>query len=230
MPKREASVLEGTPGAARQRRSFRFTLIELLVVISIIAVLAAMLLPALSAAKEKALCMNCAGNLRQIGTAIHLYVDDHDSWIPPAYWYDWSGPSRVCYDYYYRTLSPYLGHSKWIIPKWYNRDERYGPREPFNCPSQNATSTSHYPFAYNSSLGFGDFIAPLYSARKIGHYVGRESHTYVMVDSTAVTYGPANGVTRLDYRHNGAGNVLYLDTHVERENRVLRTVSGIVFY
>lgn len=67
---------------AKSRRGF--TLIELLVVIAIIAILAAMLLPALAAAKSRAQRIKCTSQMKQLGVGFELFVNDHENQFPPA--------------------------------------------------------------------------------------------------------------------------------------------------
>ncbi len=68
------------PGRDRGRTAF--TLIELLVVLAVIGVLAGLLLPAISRATESGRATACLGNLRQIGLALQMYVDDHGNRLP----------------------------------------------------------------------------------------------------------------------------------------------------
>lgn len=131
-------------------RGRRFTLIELLVVTAVIAILAALLLPALSKAKDTAKRILCAENLKQINLGISSYSDEYDGYMPVAYWGN---------DYNFRDLM--VGGS----PPGYS--DRRTPLRLWDCPSDTtrthnidfwnywtgASPPANISYGYNHKLG-----------------------------------------------------------------------------
>src|SRR5947207_3313483 len=87
--------IPGWTKSGHERRQNAFTLIDLLVVIAIIVILAALLLPALSRAKEKAHRTACINNMRNLGLALAMYTHDNNDLLPWCQWYNNYGPSWV---------------------------------------------------------------------------------------------------------------------------------------
>ena len=210
--------------AGQKRYSVQlFSLIELLIVIAIIAILAAMLLPALNKAREKSTAISCASNLRQMGQIFHMYLDTYDDWLPPGI--DYSGSYNRWQSYLYSFFNPKIPLSQ---ENWHTGSpNRKGiPYAFLRCPAQKLELACQH-FGINSYTNGGSNLNS--GIRELKKLSKPSARMLVMdcgtlngkdLSGTDITQGYTvgrddnGGRFYLGRRHNDGPNILYCDGHV----------------